>query len=367
VSARGSRRGGSAKRATLTALTALTLALSCAALGGVAWLFLVYPRSAGAGNGSRRLEVTIDGSTRFDDLLGRLTNEHLVAEPRLFGAYVRLLGADTHLRRGTIQLDDRMTPLELARAIATGLGRARVRVTFPEGFTRFDVAARLERLGICDADAFLAASESRDVLASVELEAETAEGYLFPDTYELTSDAEPERVVRKMVRTFQLQALALVEAHPEGLAARRAELGWGMHEVVTLASIVEKEAAVNVERPIIARVFLNRLTSDTFRPRRLQADPTVSYGCRRDPDVSDACRAFDGRDITRAMLRDPDNPYNTYRIEGLPPGPIASPGLDSIRAVLLPADHDYFYFVARGAGRHTFSRTLSEHEAAIPP
>ncbi len=345
-------------------MTAGSLVLSGAALAFLAWLLLVYPRSTPAGNG-RHVELVIDDGTELDTVVEQLRGQRLVERPALFAAYVRLLGADAHLRRGPVQLDDRMTPLELARAIATGLGRARARVTFPEGFTRFDVAARLERAGVCDADAFLAATADPELLATLDVDAPNAEGYLFPDTYELASDTEPERVVRRMVRAFQVHVLPLIEAHPEGLAARRAELGFGLHDVLILASIVEKEAAVDDERPIIARVFLNRLTSETFTPHRLQADPTVSYGCRAQPDVSEACRAFDGRTITRAMLRDADNPYNTYRMEGLPPGPIASPGLDSIRAVLVPADNDYFYFVARGGGRHRFSRTLEQHEAAV--
>jgi UPF0755 protein len=117
------------------------------------------------------------------------------------------------------------------------------------------------------------------------------------------------------------------------------------------------------ERPVIAGVFLNRLRDPKWKPRRLQADPTVAYGCAVLPSMP-ACQGFDGRRITRAMLLDASNPYNTYRLDGLPPGPIANPGLSSLRAVLVPAHHEYYYFVAVGGGRHRFSRSLEEHHLA---
>ena len=134
--------------------------------------------------------------------------------------------------------------------------------------------------------------------------------------------------------------------------------------MITLASIVEAEAAVAAELPVIAGVFLNRLRDPEFRPKRLQADPTVSYGCRLQPSLP-SCAGFDGRRITRAMLAGADNPYNTYRHEGLPPGPVGNPGLAAVEAVLAPAEHDYLYFVARGGGRHAFSATLEEHNRAV--
>jgi UPF0755 protein len=111
-------------------------------------------------------------------------------------------------------------------------------------------------------------------------------------------------------------------------------------------------------------VFLNRLSDPTFVPHRLDADPTVSYGCLLAPQIAPSCAGFHGR-ISRAMTHDPLNPYNTYRLEGLPPGPICNPGLGSIRAVLQPAQHDYLFFVARGGRRHAFSRTIDEHNRAV--
>ena len=239
-----------------------------------------------------------------------------------------------------------------------------VRVTIPEGKTRHDIAALLERHEICRADAFVAATEDVALLRSLGLPGDTAEGYLFPDTYHLRRDTPAPAVVQRFVRNAERRFAAVVQAVPQGLPRLQRELGWGLHEAVVLASIVEEEAAVHDERATIAGVFLNRLTDPSFRPRRLQADPTVVYGCTLRPPPA-SCASFDGRRITRAMLGATDNPYNTYRHEGLPPGPITNPGAAALRAVLAPAHHAYLYFVASGGGRHTFSATLPDHARAV--
>jgi UPF0755 protein len=157
---------------------------------------------------------------------------------------------------------------------------------------------------------------------------------------------------------------ALIERRKPDFDRAQAELGMGLHEVVTFASVVEKEAARAEERPLIASVFRNRLTDPTFKPARsLQSDPTAVYGCLVRPELA-SCRNFNGK-VLPAMLRDPENAYNTYRRPGLPPGPIANPGLSALEAVLAPAATEYLFFVASGNGHHIFSRTLEEHEAAI--
>jgi UPF0755 protein len=140
--------------------------------------------------------------------------------------------------------------------------------------------------------------------------------------------------------------------------------GWSERDTIALASIVEKEAQIAEERRLIAGVFFNRLDDPEFRPRfRLQSDPPAGYGCLKLPDL-DSCRRFNGR-ILPEMLRDEKNPYNTYKRAGLPPGPIANPGASSIEAVLDPATTEYLFFYSAGGGRHTFTKTLTEHEAAI--
>ncbi len=334
------------------------------AVAAVAWLMIVYPHGRPPGRG-REVQLELPEEATVGEVARLLAAEGVIDSELLFAAYLRILGVEDRLRSGPILVSDRMSPAELVRQVAEGFGRGRVRVVIPEGFTRFEIAERLERLGVCGAEPFLAETASPALLEARGLRGPTFEGYLFPDTYELREDMAPRDVVDRMAETFERRVRPLAEEHAEGLGRLRRELGWDLHEVVVLASIVEKESAVDDERPIIAGVFLNRLRSDAFRPKRLQADPTVSYGCLADPGVSDPCAAFDGRDITRAMLRDADNPYNTYRHEMLPPGPIANPGAASIRAVLAPAEHDYLYFVARGGGRHAFSATLGDHNAAV--
>jgi UPF0755 protein len=237
-----------------------------------------------------------------------------------------------------------------------------VLITNPEGYNRFDIAARLEEFGICSAEQFLEATRDASLLASYGVEANDAEGYLFPDTYEFDDNTKPRRVVERMLANWTRRYEEIEREHAEALAKLD---GWTTHDVVTLASIVEKEAAVASERARIAGVFRNRLSSKKFLPRRrLQADPTVQYGCLADPDAARSCADYDGS-ITRAMLDDRDNPYNTYRHSGLPPGPISNPGKAALVAVIKPEKHDFYYFVARGGGRHKFSKTLRQHNIAV--
>lgn len=340
-------------------LSGALLALVGAAVLAVAALVIVYPSRRAGGRG-RTVPFEIAPGERFDSVASRLAAEGVVESPRLFAIYARLIGADEHLRAGAVMLADDMSPHDVVQRIAIGFGTASVDVLIPEGFHRFDVAARLARWGVCDEGAFLAASADRALLDELGIPGPTAEGYLFPDTYRLSEGMDPPAVVRRMVLNHRRRAAPLLREHEAALATLERDLGWGPHEALILASIVEKEAAVRDERPIIARVFLNRLRDPLFVPHRLDADPTVSYGCLERPEAAPSCAGFRGR-ISRAMTHDPANPYNTYRHEQLPPGPISNPGLDALRAVLAPADHDYLFFVARGGGRHAFSRTIDEH------
>ena len=178
--------------------------------------------------------------------------------------------------------------------------------------------------------------------AGYDVEGQSLEGYLFPETYRLARGLSAREVVTTLVHQFH-------EAWEE-IAPQAEANGMSMREIVILASIIEKETGTAEERPRIASVFLNRLR----RGMRLESDPTVIYGI---PD-------FDGN-LRRRDLENRGNPYNTYRIRGLPPGPIANPGADALRAVLHPEDTDYLYFVSRNDGTHWFSTTYSEHVNAV--
>lgn len=360
MSARRRRVDRSARRVPARALA---LGLGVLVLLGtlaVTALLVVYPREVRTGRG-RTFVVAIPDDADARAVADLLHEREVIDDPWIFAAYLRITGADDVLRRGDVLLGDRLRPDEVARRLRSDRDGVPVRVTVPEGYTRFDVARRLDAAGVCDEAAFLEASaEPPD-----GVEAPSAEGYLFPDTYELRTQSDPRAVVRRMVRNHFERTEELYERHELALERLQEDLGMGPHEVVVLASVVEKEAAVADERAIIAGVFLNRLRSETFRPRRrLQADPTVSYGCLAEPSAAPSCAGFDGR-ITRAMLDDSANRYNSYRHEGLPPGPIANPGLASIVAVLDPTVHDYLYFVARGGRRHRFSATLERHNEGV--
>lgn len=349
-------------RAVARGLTLLTLLAVLGLLGAVAWLVVIYPDTAGPARTPEEVVIEIPEGMSLRPLAEQLEERGVVGNAAIWSLYMRLRGLDRHLRQGKVRFPLPMTPESAARHATTSLGRIQVRVLIPEGFSRFEIAQRLQEYGICSATGFLAATEDRALLASYGIDANDAEGYLFPDTYEFDDRTKPRRVVERMLANWIRRYEEIERQHAAQLA--RLE-GWTRHDIITLASIVEKEAAVPSERARIAGVFWNRLRSKRFLPRkRLQADPTVQYGCVAAADAAESCAHYDGR-ITRAMLDDPDNPYNTYRHSGLPPGPICNPGKAAIVAVIDPEQHDYYYFVAQGEGRHQFSTTLRQHNIAI--
>jgi UPF0755 protein len=326
-------------------------------------LYIAYPRSHGPGAGnSAHIDVQ---TTDPDELSEQLGSAGLIASPRVFAWYMRLTGASRSVVLGPHYLSDNLTPGELLRRLERR-GGEHTKIVIPEGWTRFDIANRLDAARVCPLRSFLTATEDRDLLTELKVpfdpDRPSAEGFLFPATYELELDSEPREVVRRMVRQFDKRYAALEEKHDSGLKDLEDSLHWGKREIVTLASMVEKEAAVDDERPIIASVFLNRLRDPSFSPRKLQCDPTSAYGCFL--GVAPSCVNFTGK-ITREINLDPENTYSTYVHEGLPPGPISNPGAKSIEAVMSPALTHYFYFVAKGGGRHTFSETLGAHNAAV--
>jgi UPF0755 protein len=332
-------------------------------LAGAGWLLMEYPHHRNPGRGAV-VELQLPAGTDLGAVARNLTAHGALVEPRWFELYARVRGADDKLRVGTVLLYDNMTPVELLQRVARGFGSAQLRIVLPEGFSRFDIAARLERWGVCPRAAFLAATEDRALLDELEIAGPSAEGWLFPDTYQLRDDTAPHDLVRRFVANARRRLTSLLAEHAADLERAQRELGFGLQQIITLASIVEKEAKVPAEQATIAGVFYNRLRDPKFSPKRLQADPTVSYGCALQPALP-SCAGSDGKQITRAMLVDVDNPYNTYRRDGLPPGPIANPGLRAIAAVLAPQTHDFFYFVAIGDGHHRFSHSLEDHHAAV--
>jgi UPF0755 protein len=261
-------------------------------------------------------------------------------------------------------LTDDIGPQELVRRLERLGGATKAKVVIPEGWNRFDIAKRLQALHVTSASSFLDATVDPALLRELGLDGGSAEGFLFPATYDLPRDSDPRDVVRRLKSEFERRFAALEQNHRLGRANLEGSLGWTRREIVTLASMVEKEAAVDEERPIIASVFLNRLRDSSFKRKVLQCDPTSGYGCLIHRDRIPACAGYAGK-ITHAINSDPLNDYSTYVHEGLPPGPIANPGLKSLQAVLAPSSTRYLYFVARENRRHAFSETLDEHNAAV--
>jgi len=327
------------------------------------WLWSVL---SGPGSG-QALVIQVPKGANSTELGDLLVARGALLSPRLFRAYLALLDPEFELTPGEHLLNDPASPRQLVQRLARGPGRSSERVTLPEGFQSLQIGQRLERAEVCTLAAFQRALVDPPLLAELGIEGASAEGYLFPASYGLLVDSDAREVVRVFVAEAKKRIQKLLEAHPGRLAELRRDFGFGERDVVTLASMIEKEARAPEERPLIASVFFNRLRDPEFRPpRMLQSDPTASYGCLMASASVEipSCAGFHGS-VTPAMLRDAQNPYNTSRHPGLPPGPIANPGEPSIEAVLAPAQTDYLYFVAKGAGHHAFSRTFAEHRDAV--
>lgn len=297
-----------------------------------------------------------------------LADLELTDYPSAMEIYLRAMGADLCAKPGPHLLPRGVTPQALVAALCRTDDRPTVRVTIPEGFNRFTIAKRLELKGVSQRSAFEHATSDTELLYELGIEpaeldvAATAEGYLFPATYDLKIDSDPRAIVRQLVRESDRRWKGLVEKHAGGWERIQAEFEMNRRDVLNLAAMVEKEAAVAEERPIIASVFLNRLRHKDYP--HLQSDPTAMYGCLAMPDEVPACVDWNGR-ASGAINRDRKNVFSTYVTRGLPPGPIANPGAGSIAAVLEPADTGYYFFVAKGKGRHEFTASYADHLQAV--
>jgi UPF0755 protein len=289
---------------------------------------------------SGRLFVIVGGEP-LSGVAQRLSESGLLRHPTLFVLAARVKGLDQRIKAGQYLLDSSMTPSEILQMLAQG-STAVQGITVPEGSTARQIGHLLQAEGITGEAALLEACRDRGLLRTMRIAANSAEGYLFPDTYYFYKGMGAEEVVRAMVRRFN------EKVGPE-LRKKATAMGWTLHEVVTLASIVERETSRADERPLVASTFMNRL----MLGMPLQSDPTVIY----------CIEGFSG-DLTKQDLARPV-PYNTYMFKGLPEGPICNPGLASIEAVVEPAETPYLYFVARNDGTHEFSSSLGSHTRAV--
>jgi UPF0755 protein len=277
--------------------------------------------------------------------IGRaLADAGVVRDEPTFRMAVYLTGTARELKAGEYRFAGPASSKEVARKLARGAVYTRP-VTFPEGLTVKEMARVFESRGLGAAQSFVQAASSPGAVRALDPAARDLEGYLFPETYSLTRRMEARALVGLMAARF-------LDVFGDELRAEAQSQGRTVREVVTLASLVEKETARPEERPIVAAVYLNRLRIGMG----LQCDPTVIYALER-------AGKFTGN-LTRQDLRF-DSPYNTYRYAGLPPGPIAAPGKASLEAALRPAKVDYLYFVSRNDGGHVFATTLAEHNRNV--
>ncbi|MBI4766767.1 MAG: endolytic transglycosylase MltG [Deltaproteobacteria bacterium] len=270
-----------------------------------------------------------------------LTRKGIIQDPYKFMVLTWIKGQGKKIQWGDFELYPGIPPRVLLSYLTTGKTMLK-RVTIPEGFTIQQIAKRLAEENLVEEEVFLTSARDPQLLETLEIDGQSLEGYLFPDTYIFHRGMTPRIIQKRMVQRFK-EVFSGLQKQGEFLSAQE------IKKMVILASIVEKESGVQSERPIIAAVFLNRLQ----KGMALQSDPTVIYGIKD----------FDG-DLTKKNLST-RTAYNTYLQPGLPPGPIANPGKDSLQAVLSPAKSEYLYFVSKNDGSHFFSKNLKDHNRAV--
>jgi UPF0755 protein len=319
---------------TLIIFTLIGLPLLCVGL----WLhsFVTTPVTP-----SQPQTIEIKQGSSFARIALQLQAAGVVSDVRRFTLLARWRKATAQVHAGEYLFETSAVPDQvLARLVAGDIRK--FQVTIPEGFNLQEIAVRLGKTGVGSVQEFLSLCRDEAFIKTLGVDATSLEGYLFPETYTYTSSTKPRQLLSTMVGQLDSQIT-------QELLESAAALKLDRHQLITLASIVQKEAGNLMEMPLISSVFHNRLRLGI----PLQADPTVIYG------VAD----FDGN-LTRKHLKTP-TPYNTYRMRGLPPGPIASPGGFALHATANPAEGKDLYFVARGDGTHEFNATLKEHNRAV--
>jgi UPF0755 protein len=294
-----------------------------------------------AQTGNRNTEIEIPAGATFRQAAEILSDQKMIRDKNIFLLIGRLTGADRKIRAGFYSIWSSMSSLDIFKILRRGQ-IIEYEIKILEGDSLREISEEFEKSKIMKKEDFMKLAKDPHFLDSYEIEAASVEGYIFPDTYRIPKGVPPEdalgSMIDKMREKFSFEVLTRME-----------DMGMTENEVLTLASIIEKEAVVDSERPLISAVYHNRLK----KKMQLQADPTAIYGIKSSREK-----------ITREdLLR--KTPYNTYTIKGLPPGPIASPGLKSIMAALYPADVPYIYFVSLDDRTHQFSTTAEEHLAAV--
>ena len=324
------------------------LSRTIATAGGLLPILLMlwlggYAFAPGPGDPGRNTPLVIPPDMYYPAIENKLVEQGIIIHDPRFKLLAHLMGVANSIKAGEYIFAGAESPHQVLRDLRKGSMVQRP-VTVREGANLAEIAEILGTGGWLNPDRFLELTRDPEFIQELGLKVDSLEGYLFPDTYFFERGGQnAASIIRAMVA--QMQKVLSETGADQG----KPESGLDVHKVLTLASIVEKETALALERPLIARVFLNRLN----KRMKLQTDPTVIYGIKD----------FDGN-LTRRHLRE-HTPYNTYVIRGLPPGPIGSPGREAIRAVMEPANGTYYYFVSKNNGSHYFSRSLTEHNRAV--
>ncbi len=299
---------------------------------------LFVPSNIGS---SIQVEVEIPQGATYKQAINILYTNNLIRDKNLFIILGKLSGLDRKIRYGYYSFLGKMSPFQVFKILRSGK-IIEYEVTVVEGDSLLEIAKKLDAYKLVSVDDFNRLVRDEGVLKELKVDAPSLEGYLCPQTYKIPKGASPKTVLKLMVEKLR-------EEYTDDFKKRMEKIKWSENRVLTLASIIEKEAVSDEERPVISAVYRNRLKKGML----LQADPTAIYGVKSSKEritINDLKKKTD---------------YNTYVIKGLPPGPIASPGIKSIKAALYPANVPYLYFVSQGNGTHYFSRTWQEHVAAV--
>lgn len=356
-----------ASRSFKTALAVVlgSLLIAGSVLGWVIGRALAYPGTEHGGTG-KDIDVEVKSGMTFPTIASMLSEKGLIDKPTWFRLYAMWEGDTTSVKTGKYVIKDNLAPKQVLAILVAGVREVTIKITLPEGKNMLEFFELLAAGKVAKATELEALAREKNFLARHGITGDTVEGYLFPDTYEFRVNEKPAIVLQRLITRHQEVWNELLAKYPRAAGKLKNRLKWTDRDLLTMASIVEKEAVDPAERPRIAQVFINRLTSASFSPKRLETDPTIRYGCMVPVQKSAPCQQWDKHDrLHRAQLDDKANPYNTYQHEGLPPGPISNPGKASIEAVLVPDGSDYYFFVAKDARNHVFARTSSEHNRNV--
>ena len=315
--------------------------LSTLLVWGISGIFY-YQVSNPAGESTDSITISIAPGATLKQISNNLESHNLIRSASSFRLLANIRKKQTHIQVGEYELSQSMLPMDILKAITSGKTVLHP-ITIPEGYRITEIAELFSKKILIDKEVFIKESRNKDLIQELDINSDSLEGYLFPETYHFSKHSSEKKIIQTMLNTFKQKMKS------QSILDQVANSKMSMHEIITLASLIEKETGKNEERKHISSVFHNRLRKNM----RLQTDPTVIY----------AIEEFDGN--IRKKDLNIDSPYNTYRYKGLPPGPIASPGIESIIAALNPIKSNHFYFVSRKDGSHHFSSNLREHNRAV--